>query len=169
MSRIAIIGNAGGGKSTLVRTLATQRLLRHVEIDQLLWQEGWKLSPVDVYLKQHAEIISSDRWVIDGLGQKMSIPDRLARATDIILIDMPVWMHFWLAAERQIAWTTVTLKHPPGGISTLPPLEALFRTIWNVDQNWMPEVRALCVRAEATGTTVTRIASLDELNAFASA
>lgn len=169
MSRIVIIGNAGGGKSTLARTLAKQRLLRHVEIDRLLWQEGWKLSPIDVYLKQHAEIISSDGWVIDGLGQQASIPDRLARATDIILIDMPVWMHFWLAAERQIAWTTGTLKHPPGGISTVPPLEALFRTIWEVEQNWMPEVRALCISAEAKGTTVTRIASLEDLNAFASA
>jgi adenylate kinase family enzyme len=38
MSRIAIIGNAGGGKSTLARKLAKQRGLRHIEIDRLLWQ-----------------------------------------------------------------------------------------------------------------------------------
>jgi adenylate kinase family enzyme len=49
VSRFAIIGNAGGGKSTLARVLARQRRLRHVEIDELLWQEGWKLSPADVY------------------------------------------------------------------------------------------------------------------------
>jgi adenylate kinase family enzyme len=105
MSRIVIIGNAGGGKSTLARTLAKQRGLRHVEIDRMLWQEGWQLTPNDVYARQHAEIIKGDGWVIDGLGQQVSIPDRVSRATDIILIDMPLWMHFWLAAERQIAWT----------------------------------------------------------------
>ena len=48
MSRIVIIGNAGGGKSTLARTLAKQRGLRHVEIDRLFWQEGWQLTPDDV-------------------------------------------------------------------------------------------------------------------------
>lgn len=28
---------------------------------------------------------------------------RLERATEIVVIDLPLWMHFWLAAERQIA------------------------------------------------------------------
>jgi adenylate kinase family enzyme len=148
--------------------LQKQRRLRHVEIDQLLWQEGWKLSPADVYLKQHAELIASDGWVIDGLGQQASIADRLARATEIILIDMPLWIHFWLAAERQIAWVSGKLEHTPGGISTIPPTDALFRTIWEVEQTWMPEVRALCSDAEANRTTVTRITSLEELNAFTS-
>jgi adenylate kinase family enzyme len=166
LPRIVIIGNAGGGKSTLARTLAKRRRLRHVEIDQLLWQEGWKHSPADVYLKQHADLISGDGWVIDGLGQQASIPDRLSRATEIILIDMPLWIHFWLAAERQIAWASGKLEHTPGGISTIPPTQALFRTIWEVEQTWMPDVRALCANAEANGTIVTRIASLEELNAF---
>ncbi len=168
MSRIAIIGNAGGGKSTLARTLAKQRGLRHVEIDQLLWQEGWKLSPAAVYLKQHAELISTDGWIIDGLGRQASIPDRLSRATEIILIDMPLWMHFWLAAKRQIAWVSGKLEHTPGGISTMPPTDALFRTIWEVEQTWMTEVRALCTNAEANGTTVTRITSPEELDGFTS-
>jgi hypothetical protein len=166
VSRIAIIGNAGGGKSTLARALAEQRRLRHVEIDHLLWQEGWKLSPADVYLRQHAELISSDGWIIDGLGQQASIPDRLSRATEIILIDMPLWVHFWLVAERQIAWVSGKLEHTPGGISTIPPMRALFQTMWEVEQTWMPEVRALCINAEANGRAVTRIASLEELNAY---
>ena len=69
MSRIVIIGNAGGGKSTLARKLAMARGLQHVEIDRLLWQKGWKLTPTDVYVRQHDDIIASDHWVIDGLGQ----------------------------------------------------------------------------------------------------
>jgi adenylate kinase family enzyme len=166
VSRIAIIGNAGGGKSTLARVLSRQRGLRHVEIDQLLWQEGWKLSPADVYARQHADLIAGESWIIDGLGQFASIPDRLSRATEIILIDMPLWVHFWLAAERQLAWTGGKLEHPPGGISTIPPMQAIFRTMWDVEQTWMPEVRALCASAEANGTAVTRITSLEELQAI---
>jgi hypothetical protein len=100
MSRIVIIGNAGGGKSTLARKLAVARGLQHVEIDRLLWQEGWKLAPTDIYMRKHDDIIATDDWVIDGLGQQTSIPSRIARATEVILIDMPLWMHFWLEAEN---------------------------------------------------------------------
>jgi adenylate kinase family enzyme len=41
MERIAVIGNAGGGKSTLARALASRRRLPYVEIDALLWRGGW--------------------------------------------------------------------------------------------------------------------------------
>lgn len=167
MPRIVIIGNAGGGKSTLARKLARRRNLRHVEIDGLLWQEGWKLTPAETYDRRHAAIIAGDDWLIDGLGRQATIADRIARATEIILIDMPLWMHFWLAAERQIAWSRGTLEHAPGGITQMPGTQALFRTIWEVEQTWMPELRALCREAEKRGTTLTRLTDVDELGAFA--
>jgi adenylate kinase family enzyme len=167
VTRVVIIGNAGGGKSTLARKLAAARRLQHVEIDRLLWEEGWKLASTDAYTKQHDDIIASDAWVIDGLGQQASIPRRIARATEVILIDMPLWMHFWLAAERQIAWATGALRHAPGGILQMPPTRGLFRSIWDVDHNWMPGVRVLCDEAEAQGKMVTRLASVDDLDGFA--
>src|ERR1700742_371255 len=115
MSRICIVGNSGGGKSTLARHLAATRGLPHVEIDRLYWQPDWSVTPSDIYEQQHAQIIDSDKWIIDGGGALASIPPRLNRATEIFLIDMPLWMHFWLAAERQIAWATGTIEHPPSG------------------------------------------------------
>ena len=166
MARIVVIGNAGGGKSTLARKLAERRGLRHVEIDRLLWQDDWVLTPEDVYARQHREIIDRDDWVIDGLGRQNSIADRISRSTEIILIDMPLWMHFWLAAERQIAWSSGTLEHAPAGIARMPPTKGLFHTIWEVDQTGMPGIRALCSEAEAQGKLVTRLSSVDELNAF---
>jgi hypothetical protein len=39
-------------------------------------------------------------------------------------------MHFWLAAERQIAWSAGELEHPPAGIREMPPTKALFENIW---------------------------------------
>jgi adenylate kinase family enzyme len=166
MSRIAIIGNAGGGKSTLARKLAARRGLPHIEIDRLLWESGWVLTPADVYARQHREIISQCEWVIDGLGRQDSLAERLDRATEIILIDMPLWMHFWLAAERQIAWATGVLDHAPGGIAQMPPTEGLFQTIWQVDHDWMPGIRTLCAEAHAQGKLVTRLGGADELEAF---
>jgi adenylate kinase family enzyme len=166
MSRIAIIGNAGGGKSTLARKLAKQRGLRHIEIDRLLWREGWVLTPTDIYMRLHNEFIEEDEWVIDGLGQQASIPERIKRATDIILVDMPLSMHFWRAAERQIAWASGKLEHTPGGIERMPPTQALFKAIWDVEHSWMPSVRVLCSEAEKQGTSVTRLTSVDEFDEF---
>ena len=103
---------------------------------------------------------------MDGLGRRESIPARLARATDIVLVDLPLWVHFQLVAERQIAWAAGTLDHPPAGIAQMPPTAALFETIWTVDRDWMPEIRALVAREESAGKSVTRIASLDALVAM---
>lgn len=167
MARIVIIGNAGGGKSTLARKIAERRGLPHIEIDRVLWQDGWVLTPEDDYRRRHGEIIGQGNWVIDGLGRQNSIAARIGRATEIILIDMPIWVHFWLAAERQIAWASGSLEHPPAGSTQMPPTEALFRTIWEVDQTWVPEIRVLCKEAETQGKMVTRLTSVEELDAFA--
>ena len=161
-----MIGNAAGGKSTLARHLARRRELPLIEVDRLLWQQGWQLTPAADYARGHAEIVAQDRWVIDGLGRQDSIAERLARSTEIILIDMPLWMHFWLAAERQIAWARGRLDHPPAGAAEMPPTRELFRTMAEVDQTWLPDIRSMCAEAELEGKAVTRLSSVDEIDAF---
>jgi adenylate kinase family enzyme len=167
MERVAVIGNSGGGKSTLSRRLSQQFGLPCFEVDAFLWQPGWVLNAVEVYEEQHQRIIASDRWILDGLGRLETIADRVARASDIILIDMPLWMHFWLAAQRQIAWAAGSIDNPPAGATEMPPTEALFQTIWDVDQNWMPDIRCLVGTEEARGKRVFRLTSVSELTNFA--
>ena len=167
MRRVVVIGNSGGGKSTLARRISAASNCPHVEIDGLLWQPGWKLTSSEVYDAEHARLIARGSWVIDGLGRRESIPLRLSRATDIVLVDMPLWMHFWLAAERQIEWARGALSHPPAGLSQMPPTEALFRTIWEVDRDWMPEIRELAAIEQRKGTRVYRLSSVAQLDNFA--
>lgn len=93
----------------------------------------------------------------------------IAKGTEIILIDMPLWVHFWLAAERQFSWANGKIEHPPAGIADMPPTGRLFEIIWEVDRDWMPVLRALCDEQEARGKVVTRLNSIDDLNAFAQA
>ena len=164
--RVVIIGNSGGGKSTLARRMGDVWHSPHVEIDSLLWQPGWKLTPVEIYNAEHARLIAEENWIIDGLGRFDSIPERLARSTDILLVDMPLWIHFWLAAERQIRWASGAIEHPPAGAPNMPPTESLFRTIWDVDQNWMPEIRRLIAAGEQQGKRVIRLGSVADLNNF---
>jgi hypothetical protein len=76
MERIAVIGNAGGGKSTLARTLAARRDRPYVEVDALLWREGWQPTPMEECEAGHARLIAGRRWVIDGLGRLESLAAR---------------------------------------------------------------------------------------------
>jgi hypothetical protein len=91
---------------------------------------------------------------------------RLARSTEIVLIDMPLWMHFWLAAERQIAWARGGLDNPPADAAEMPPTRELFRTMWQVDRTWLPDIRSMCAEAELEGKAVTRLASVEEIDGF---
>jgi adenylate kinase family enzyme len=166
MRRVVVIGNSGGGKSTVARRLATQLACPCVDIDSLVWQPGWRLAPAETYNAEHARLTAQERWIIDGLGRQESIPQRLSRSTDIVLIDMPLWMHFWLAAERQLRWAAGRLECPPAGIAQMPRTEVLFRTIWDVDQTWMPQIRRLVAEEERCGKRVHRIASVSDLANF---
>jgi adenylate kinase family enzyme len=167
MKRAVVIGNSGGGKSTLARRLGSAWQCASVEVDDLLWQPGWQLTAAEIYHTEHDRLIAGENWIIDGLGRLDSIPARLARATDIIMVDLPLWMHFWLAAERQIKWSAGTIDHPPAGLTKMPPTEALFRTIWEVDQDWMPEIRRLVALEEQRGKRIFRLGSIEDLDGFA--
>lgn len=167
MRRIVIFGNTSGGKSTLARRLSREAGIPQFEVDRLFWRPDWSMTPKETYERQHAEIVAGANWIIDGGGSLDTTRARAELATDIIMIDMPVWVHFWLAAERQIAWAQGTLEHPPAGISDMPPTKRLFEIIWETSQGWMPVLRSLCDECEASGKTVVRLNSIEEIDAFA--
>jgi adenylate kinase family enzyme len=166
MARILIIGNAAGGKSVLARKLAKQRGLPYREIDAITWKPGWEAFSQAEYEAAHAKLIAEANWVIDGLGWTETLPERFARATEIILIDMPIWMHFWLAAERQFQWMQGKLENPVAGIAEMPTTRGMFQALWETDQEMAPVFRRLTDQAERDGKPVTRITSVEELDGY---
>lgn len=166
MHRIAVLGNTAGGKSTLARHLSKARDITHIEVDQLFWQPDWSTTPKDVYERDHNAAIELDEWIIDGGGDLPSIRKRVDRANELILLDLPLWVHFWRAAERQMAWANGTIVHPPGGGLEMPPTGRLFEIIWEVDRAWMPVIRTLCDEQGTLGKSVVRLSSIEELDAF---
>ena len=167
MARVLVIGNAGGGKSVLARKLAAKRGLPYREIDTIVWKPGWVMAPQVEYDAAHAAMIAEENWVLDGLGWTHSLPARFQRATEIVFIDMPLWMHFWLAAERQFAWAQGRLENPVAGIAEMPSTRDMFQALWETDQEMGPEMRRLTDEAERDGKKVARIRSVEELDAFA--
>lgn len=148
--RIVVIGNRGGGKSTLSRRLAAKRGLAHIEIDTWLERAA-------AYEAEHVQLIAQDSWLIDGLGSQASIPVRLARATEIVLVDLPLWMHAALASNP-FAWSTSTSRTTDA---------RHWQLIEEIERERMPGIRRLCGEAEARGATLIRVESADMLERFA--
>lgn len=165
--RIAVIGNAGGGKSTLARRLSAEHDLPYREVDALMWNPDWTQVDDDLFDAAHDDLIAGDRWVIDGFGPWRSVDARFRRADTIVLVDLPLWVHFWLATERQIAWQKGTLQDGPAGHREPPETRALFEMIWQIDRDDMPRLRQRVDEAEAAGATTARIPSVDDLRDFA--
>ena len=68
MKRVAIFGNAGGGKSMLARELADITGLPLQALDKLKCQVGGDEVPYEEYLQAHTALVNRDEWIIDGFA-----------------------------------------------------------------------------------------------------
>jgi len=103
MRRIAVIGNGGGGKSTLARALGKHLGIPVHEVDEVQWLPGWRRAPLDEVALILEGWTADDAWIIDGFGPWPVIDRRMARADTIIYVDFPFRTHLWWAAKRQVA------------------------------------------------------------------
>ena len=102
MKRVAVFGNAGGGKSTLARHLAgITRLPLHV-LDKLQFKPGGDAVPREEYLKAHAELLRQDTWIIDGYSDTASAWERFDRADALVYVDLPLPTHYSRVTTRLI-------------------------------------------------------------------
>lgn len=86
--RICIMGPSNSGKSTLAAAIARARGLTPVHLDQLhhLPNTDWQPRPEEEFIALHDEALSGTSWVMDG-NYSRCLPQRLARATGVILLD----------------------------------------------------------------------------------
>jgi len=130
MRRIAVIGNGGGGKSTLARTLGQHLGIPVHEVDEVQWLPGWRRAPLDEVVAILEGWAAGDTWVIDGFGPWPVIDRRLARADTIVFVDLPFRTHLWWAAKRQVV--SLVRRRAWAGQSAPPPSLLLFRTLRRV-------------------------------------
>jgi adenylate kinase family enzyme len=166
MTRVAIVGNAGGGKSTLGRRLATLHQLPFFSVDQIQWLPGWAPAPERLVAERLDQIASMERWIVDGWGPWPTLERRLVAADTIIFVDLPLWVHFWLAAERQIAAARGEdrIDHIEG-CNQLDVTKRLFETIWRVHHDLKPRLEGLLDRSKR-GKDYRHITSVEDLDAL---
>lgn len=150
MDRVAVFGNAGGGKSTLARHLADFTGLPLYAVDVMQFRRGGGRVPHDDYLRQHAELIARDRWIIDGFGCVPSVRERLAAADTLVHVDLPVATHYRWVLKRFLKGLVV---RPEGWPEDSPmwrsTLDGL-RVVGLCDRQLTPRYRQWVAEAAAT-------------------
>src|ERR1700759_2541491 len=100
MKKVAIFGNAGGGKSTLAKQLAKLTRLPVYPLDLLQYRVGGgKVSDED-FAKAHTQLMGREEWIIDGFGTAATAWERFVAADTLIYVDLPLATHRWFITKR---------------------------------------------------------------------
>ena len=158
MRRIAVIGNGGGGKSTLCRTLGARLGIPVYEVDPVQFRPDWSRAPVAEVTRVLDAWITADEWIIDGFGPWPAIERRLAAADTIVWVDFPLRTHLWWTAKRQLLW-----RETADG-RRRPPAREMFATILHVHRRYRSTIEK---GLSAHTAKVVRLRSPRELRRFA--
>lgn len=165
MKRVAVFGNAGGGKSTLSRKLAEITGLPLYIIDYMQFRDGGDPVPQEEFLAAHAKVINEDRWIIDGYGSTVLAWERFEKADTLIHVDLPVATHYWWVTKRFFGGLFRTPPGWPKGSPLWSSTRQSYRVIGLCDQNLTPKYR-LAVAGMASSKRVHSLRSAAEIAAF---
>lgn len=101
--RIAIIGNAGSGKSVLAQKLHTILKLPVYHLDQYFWKPGWVEPDRSEYEKVHNALCDKHEWIIDGMNLRY-LDYRAHKADVLIFLDLPRFRCLWNTFKRTCAY-----------------------------------------------------------------
>lgn len=143
ISRIAIIGNTCGGKTRLSLKLAARHNLPIVHVDQIQFMPGLAFRP----FKESIKILKTEQekpeWIIDGFGPLDILEDRLKLADQIIMIDLPLRVHYYWAVKRVLKnLFQGQRKELPENSSerNFSHIVKLFKTIYQIHTKMRPEM-----------------------------
>lgn len=165
MKKVAVFGNAGGGKSTLSKRLSQITGLPLHVLDKIKYQSGGVEVPQEDYKRTHQQILSTDRWIIDGFGCMETLWLRLNEADTLVYVDLPLYLHGWWVTKRFI---TGYLKPPDGWPQDSPILKSSlnsYRVLWLCHKYLTPRYREYVAQAQST-KNVYHLRSPQEISEF---
>jgi adenylate kinase family enzyme len=141
--RVAVIGRAGAGKTTIAQQIGQELGLRVVHLDRLAWDPGWQPVAEAMFESRQAEAVADDAWVIDG-GYLSSPgwPERVRRADLVVLVEAPLGICLARIIRRSLAGTCGRRPDLPEGCEDRFSLGFIG---WTLAWGWRtrPALRAL--------------------------
>lgn len=165
MNRIAVFGNAGGGKSTLTRQLASITRLPLHSIDTMKYKPGGDEVPHDEYLQMHSELLRKNEWIIDGFGCVTSAWERFSAADTLVYIDLPLPIHYLWVTKRLAKGLVVTPEGWPENSPIWRGTLNSYRVLRLCHERLTPKYRQL-VAEEAAHKRVHHIRTPEAMRAF---
>ena len=165
MKKVAVFGNAGGGKSTLARNLAGLTGLPLYPLDMIQFRAGGGKVPHEDYLETHAHLLRRDEWIIDGFGCRASAWERFALADTLIHVDLPLMTHYRWVTKRLLRGLLV---NPEGWPEDSPMWRSTidsYRVVWLCHRHLTPRYRQLVAEARAS-KRVHHLRSPAQIRAF---
>jgi adenylate kinase family enzyme len=165
MKKVAVFGNAGGGKSTLSKRLSEITGLPLYVLDKIKYRSrDIEVSDED-YKLSHQKILDTDRWIIDGFGCIETLWLRLNESDSLVFVDLPLYIHFWWITKRAIAGY---FKPPEGWPEKSPILKSSlrsYRVLWLCYKYLTPRYREYIERAQSS-KSVYHIQSTEQIAQF---
>ncbi len=150
MKKVAIFGNAGGGKSTLAYLLAGKTQLPLLILDKIQYRAGGEAIPEAEFLAQHANLLAEPEWIIDGFGNLQTVFERIEQADTLIYVDLPLITHYWWVTKRCF---TGLFVNPQGWPDNSPILKSTFnsyKVLWLCHTKLTPVYRRKVAAAQQT-------------------
>ena len=107
--RVSVIGTSGSGKTTFASQLAGRLGARHIQLDAINWQAGWRdlnLHEPEEFRRRVGLAVADEAWVCCGNYSK--VRDLVqARATHLAWLDYPRSLVMARVLKRSFhrAWT----------------------------------------------------------------
>lgn len=143
MKKVAIFGNAGGGKSTLAKQLAEATSLPLHTLDKIKYQPGGGEIPHAEYLNIHSGLLNQEEWIIDGFGCVSSAWERFSVADTLVFVDLPLFIHGMWVTKRLLKGLFVNPEGWPENSPILKGTLNSYRVLWQCHSKLTPAYRQL--------------------------
>jgi DNA helicase HerA-like ATPase len=87
--RVYIVGDSGSGKTTLAKILSARLSAKHIELDSIYHQQGWRPLETGEFQGRVKIELSAESWVIDGNYSAVQ-PLIIDEADCIVWLDLPL-------------------------------------------------------------------------------
>ena len=154
--RIHITGNAGSGKSTLASDVGNALGIKVFNLDDVVWQEGWRKTPADERRVLEKELVSKEQWIIEGVS------DMVRQAADtIVLLDLPRSLCYVRCVKRN--WRYLFRSRPglPDKCPEIRIIPKLIQIIWR-----FPKIVRPAIIRDMDSKMAIRLTSQEEMNHF---